>query len=109
MARAKKVEMEEGTEEVSQEGLMDFVSEVEKDEEDIAAIKADLNERVADFCSRHGIKKKVFGAAHRQFKQFKKDRNEFNADTFIQDKLVDLMTGEKCITKISEAEFNEND
>lgn len=95
------------TEELTQEGLMDFVSHLEEIDERLADEKGARNELVSEFCTRFGIKKSEISSALKQYKEWKKDRTEYNTKITIIDKLVDLMTGEKCVTFVAEKDLND--
>lgn len=107
MGRPKKTEEPVQTEELTQEGLLDFVSQVEEVDERIADDKGARNELISEFCTRFGISKSEFNAALRQYKEWKKDRSKFNSKSTIIDSLLDLMTGEKVVKFVSEKDIND--
>lgn len=107
MARGKKNEEAVQTEELTQEGLLDFVSHLEEIDERLAEEKSARNELVNEFCTRFGIKKSEINEALKHYKKWKKDRSEYNTSVTLIDRLVDLMTGEKCVTFVSEKDLND--
>ena len=101
---AKKVEVE-ATEELTQEALVEICNLIEGLIEDIKTLTADKNETIGDFAVRFGIKKKELNAIIRKYLAWKKDRAAFNSEECMIDSLFDLLTGEKCIERIAEADL----
>jgi hypothetical protein len=106
MARAKKVEMEEGTEELTQERLIciaDLIGELNEKKKEIAAA---ISDAIKDFAAQHGIKGKELKRGIAAYEAWKTNPEEFNSSSFLVDKIIEMLTGEKCVTFITEKEFN---
>lgn len=97
------------TEELTQQGLVDISNLIEGMMDDIKSLTADKNELIAGFATRFGIQKKELNAVIKKYLAWKADRAKFNSEECMVNTLVDLLTGEKCITKISEEEFRDGE
>lgn len=102
---AKKTEEVVQTEELTQEALIEVANIFEELSNTKKEVGAELSEIVKDVSSRFGIKPKELRGAIKAYLAWKTDRAKFNEESTVLEKLIDLLTGERCIVKIPESDL----
>lgn len=90
---------------VDQKTLIEFADHLEELEDSKKEAAKIVNDALTDFCKENQLSKKNTKAAIKAYWKWKKDRSEFLSEVNEVDLLIDVLTGEKVIEKISEDEL----
>ena len=71
--------------------LKDFFAEIDRREEDCAAIRTEINDCFDSYCSSTATNKDALKLAYKLFKAINKDKNKAEVMQFEYDKMADLL------------------
>lgn len=97
------------SQEIDQENFVKFADMIEELQERITDTKAEIEEHFVGFMKENDIEKKEkkhLKSSIKKYLKWKKDQVTFNEAETIENKYLDILTGEKCI-KHTDGTFTE--